>query len=125
MIENDDVFDALATRQRRALLVSLRDTEFQFIAPLSDSSGAVADAHEGFLREFLRSSREMDGVDKELLRFHHVDLPMLAKRGFIEWTEGVPTVTKGPRFDELLPLVELLDTRRQTDSPSDVILTTR
>lgn len=83
-LENDDVFDASAARPRRELLVRFRDIEPRYIAALSDSCGAVADPHKGFLREFPRSSREMGGADEELLRFHHVDLPTVATRGFLE-----------------------------------------
>lgn len=35
----------------------------------------------------------------------HVHLPKLADAGYIEWDRDAHTVVKGPRFDEIRPLM--------------------
>jgi len=45
-----------------------------------------------------------DGV----LRLHHVHLPKLEAAAFIEWNVDSQTITRGPRFDEIAPLLALL-----------------
>nr|WP_161493145.1 hypothetical protein [Natrarchaeobaculum aegyptiacum] len=42
------------------------------------------------------------------MRLHHAHLPKLDEAGFIEWNPDSKTITCGPRFDEIAPLVELL-----------------
>ncbi|WP_436927670.1 hypothetical protein [Halosimplex amylolyticum] len=48
----------------------------------------------------------------------HVHLPKLADYRFIEWNQGTHEVTKGPKFDEIRPLLELLDDR-EDELPAD------
>ena len=110
----DAVFDALAAGQRRQVLFGLLDHEPQHVAKLSDASREMADAHEAFLSQYLSDSRESTAVDKELLRTHFVHLPKLVEYGFAEWDRDTEIVTKGPRFDEIRPFLELLD-----DQPGD------
>jgi len=47
-----------------------------------------------------------------LLSMHHVHLPKLEDRGFVDANMDLLSVTRGPRFDEIKPLLELLDTNR-------------
>lgn len=50
----------------------------------------------------------------------HVHLPKLAGEGFVDWDRGADTVTRGANFDEIEPLLDLLDVRRQRlDSVGD------
>lgn len=115
--DTDAVFDALAAGQRRQVLVGLIDQP-QHVAKLSDASREMADAHEGFLGQYLSDSGESAAVDKELLRTHIVHLPKLVEYGFAEWDRDTMVVTKGPRFDEIRPFLELLDDRRDSRSPA-------
>lgn len=113
MIDNDDIFDALADSQRRQLLVGLLDRKSKHVPNLSGDSREMAGANETLLQAYLTSDREFAGVDRDLVRMHCVHLPELAESGFVEWDGDANVVTRGPRFDELKPLLELLDDHRE------------
>lgn len=88
----DDMVNALANVQRRKLMVALLEHN-----PQDDTPVVVAD-----------SESESDAV-KRLISMQHVHLPKLSDYGFIEWNEETHEVVKGPNFDEIRPLLELLD----------------
>ena len=96
----DDVFVALADRQRRRLLLALLESNPQ-------ADGSVASQTDG-------------GVDEldPALRMYHVHLPKLADYGFVEWDREAGEVTRGSRFAEIEPLLELLDDHR-AELPAD------
>lgn len=108
----DNAFDALADAHRRQLLVDLMDHNPQFVPQMTGVSKELADADEVLLANNLRRSREITDADTELLRLHHVHVPKLVEYGFVEWDEDNHDVIKGPRFDDIRPLLELLDDRR-------------
>ncbi|WP_246310395.1 DUF7344 domain-containing protein [Halorarum halophilum] len=97
----DDMIDALADVQRRKLLIALMEHN-----PQNDSPVAIAD-----------SDSEADAI-KRLVTMNHVHLPKLADYGFIEWDSESHQVTKGPNFDEIRPLLELLD-GHEDELPTD------
>ena len=88
----DDMVDALAAVQRRKLLVALLEHN-----PQNDAPDVIAD-----------SESESAAVER-LVSMRHVHLPKLADYGFIEWHEDTHEVLKGPNFDEIRPLLELLE----------------
>jgi predicted transcriptional regulator len=90
-ISFDEMVDALAAFQRRSLLVALVEHN-----PQDDTPVVIAD-----------SERESDAVER-LVSMQHVHLPKLADYGFIEWNKETHEVVKGPNFDEIRPLLELL-----------------
>ncbi|GAA5064720.1 hypothetical protein ACFFQF_17260 [Haladaptatus pallidirubidus] len=50
-----------------------------------------------------------DGGDQEhKIALHHVHLPRLEDHGIIVWNREAEAVTKGPQFDEIEPLLEVL-----------------
>ncbi|MFC6812487.1 hypothetical protein ACFQGT_14250 [Natrialbaceae archaeon GCM10025810] len=104
----DDVFDGLANSCRRQLLVELSTHNPHDVPKLPEMSQKIAEADEGLFQQHLSSSRVIPGVDEELLRLHYVHLPKLTDYGFIEWDRDAHVVTKGPRFDEMKPLLKLL-----------------
>lgn len=112
MIQNDDIFDAVVHVQRRRLLVDLLEEGPQSVTELSLKGREMVEANEAFLEQYLSGPRDIDGVDDDLLRLHHVHLPKLAGYGFVEWSPGAGLVAKGPRFDEVRPVLELLVDRR-------------
>lgn len=61
--------------------------------------------------EFTSEDFSVDGEDAERLKtaLYHNHLPQLHESGFIDWDSDTNTVTRGPRFDEIAPLVGLLD----------------
>lgn len=96
----DEVVDALAASQRRNLLVALLEGN------LRDDSPVVVDA---------------DSDDQAFERFvsmRHVHLPKLEEYGFIGWDEVSHEVTRGPTFEEIRPLLELLDDH-EDELPAD------
>ncbi|MBX0348351.1 DUF7344 domain-containing protein [Haloarcula pellucida] len=95
------MMDALADFQRRKLLVALLEHN-----PQDDAPVVIAD-----------SESESDAVDR-LVSMHHVHLPKLADYGFIEWNQDTHEVIKGPKFDEIRPLLELLD-NHEDELPAD------
>ncbi|WP_311173586.1 hypothetical protein [Halobellus ordinarius] len=93
--------DALANVQRRKLLIALLAHN-----PQDDSPVVLAESDE-----------EADAVER-LITMRHVHLPKLVDHGFIEWKEESREVIKGPKFDEIRPLLELLD-EHEDELPSD------
>ncbi|WP_311171405.1 DUF7344 domain-containing protein [Halobellus ordinarius] len=84
--------DALADVQRRKLLIALIDHN-----PQDDLPVVVAD-----------SESESDSVER-LITMQHVHLPKLDDYGFVEWNKDTHEVTRGSKFDEIKPLLELLE----------------
>lgn len=115
-VEDDDVFDALADGQRRQLLVDLLDTDLQRVSDLSDTSRELIKAHDALLEQCLSERLEIPGADVELIRKHRFHLPKLAAYGFVEWHPEDCLVTRGPRFDELKPVLKRIENQR-TDRP--------
>lgn len=88
---DDELFDALADDRRRQLLVDLLDD--------SPRDASVQAATPGAERE----------EQSERIRLQHIHLPKLADCGFVDWNQGSDSVTRGPRFDELRPFLELCE----------------
>lgn len=108
----DSAFDSLADAHRRRLLVDLLDHNPQHVPQLSGASRELADADTALLEAQLTGAREIPDADDRDLRLHCVHVPKLVEHGFVEWDQDDCDVTKGPRFDEIRPLLELLDDHR-------------
>jgi len=84
----DSMMDALGTRTRREVLLSLLgDTDEVSLATLE---------------------RRSDGKNGRI-RLHHVALPKLASAGYVEWNRGSGAVSEGPRFSQVEPLVRSVE----------------
>ncbi|AEH36310.1 DUF7344 domain-containing protein [Halopiger xanaduensis] len=90
----DRLFDALTDVHRRRLLFALIDHNPQDVSELPDVPWTLSES------EAVLTSK------------HHVHLPKLADYGLIEWERDEQIVTKGPRFDEIEPILQLLDDHR-------------
>ena len=86
----DDRLEAMGRLERRRLLLRLAGT------PPDDSPRI----------DFSGLKRDADDLDP-LVTMRHLHLPILEDRGFIRWDREDHWITKGPRFDELEPLLEL------------------
>ncbi|RQH03338.1 hypothetical protein [Natrarchaeobius oligotrophus] len=93
----DRLFDALADDQRRELLFALLKTDARSeTSPYSDSS-----------------PDETIVVSGDRLQRQHVHLPKLADYGFIEWEGDGNAVERGPQFEAIRPLLEVLHVHRE------------
>ncbi|MFC4451878.1 DUF7344 domain-containing protein [Halorussus aquaticus] len=52
---------------------------------------------------------DRNGVKTELRNVH---LPKLAEHGYIEWDAETQTIWRGPNFEEVAPLLRLVDDHR-------------
>lgn len=84
----DRVLEGLADRQRRVILAMLHRGE-----PVSESGLHV---------------REASSAERVASSLRQVHLPKLADAGFIEWDRETGDVEKGPRYDEIEPVLELM-----------------
>lgn len=50
-----------------------------------------------------------DNQDRHRIELVHNHLPKLDEAGFIEWDHEADRISRGARFDEIAPLVTLLD----------------
>ena len=91
----DGQLEAIAHAHRRHILLELLDENPQPAGP------AVLD-------------RQVNASNRENLRaaMHHVHLPKLEERGFVEWDQDANELTKGPKFEDVAPLLEVLDEHR-------------
>ena len=90
-ISFDSCLEALGHVERRQLLLALLDDT-------SDGSRTVA-----------LDQLDSAGDDERMrVSLHHVHLPKLSDMGFIDTGQHQRSVTAGPRFTEIQPLLELL-----------------
>lgn len=82
--------DALSNSLRRHVLTQLNDSNPRDVS------------------EFVEIEADPDGDGRPAIPIHHEYLPKLAETGFIEWDRGTDVVTRGPRFDEIAPLIDLM-----------------
>lgn len=76
---------------RRRLLVALHESTTDGSEPLVDP----------------------DLLEERALELHHTHLPRLADAGYVEWEISPLVVRRGPRFDEIAPLLDALDERSE------------
>jgi signal transduction histidine kinase len=94
----DDQFEVLSERRRRRILVGLeledrRLDPFVFV-PRRDSHDVDHDS--------------VSGDDLAQLRQRHITLPELDASGYVSWDRETNEVTRGPRFEEIRPLLRFL-----------------
>jgi hypothetical protein len=92
-IMDNDVSRALSHRQRRRKLLALLVSNPQDELPIY-----LVNPPDSHIERHLQS--------REMVSVH---LPLLDKLRFINWDVSQYEITKGPRFDELKPLLERLD----------------
>lgn len=98
----DRVLDALNHPYRRRLLVSLLEHNPQDDDDPQESSVDLGDA-------------SVIGIDEELVQMEmfHNHLPKLEELGYIRWDREAGTISKGPNWDEVEPLLQLLHKHRE------------
>ncbi len=63
---------------------------------------------ERTLSEELAAGRDVER-NRVRAQLRHVHLPKLVVTGYVEWNESTGEITRGPAFDELVPLLRVLD----------------
>ncbi|TMT77620.1 ArsR family transcriptional regulator [Haloterrigena sp. H1] len=84
----DELFSVLANAQRRRILNELLATSLQ-----TDGGEEILYPAEEFPEE-------------HQTELYHNHLPRLSEAGFIDWNQNTGSVTRGPRFNEISPLLE-------------------
>ncbi|WP_455429697.1 DUF7344 domain-containing protein [Natrinema altunense] len=92
MSNTDNFFRSVVNVQRRRLLVHMLSHNPE------DESKLYTDDIETSEMEAARLLTEMK----------HTHLPLLEDYGFIDWDRDTHEVTKGPEFDEIRPLLEMM-----------------
>jgi len=87
----DVQLDAVAVKQRRRLLFALLECD--------EGSEQFALVPDG---------GRFDPDEEFRLSMKHVHLPKLADLGYVDWDRESDTVTRGPQFDAVEPLLEVL-----------------
>ncbi len=85
----DQVFESLGNRRRRLVLLALKRGSVETEADV-----------------MVRGGNETASAEIEL---YHNHLPKLAEAGYIEWDPDTGEISEGPRFDEVEPLLELIE----------------
>lgn len=102
----DTMFEALASPHRRRVLLAVRE-------------GDDVRYEEEFATHSLASPR-LGEREPDILRLllYHSHLPRLADVGYVEWSPDEGVVRRGPHFDEIEPLLDLL-AEHEGELPSD------
>lgn len=85
----DRIFESLSSRHRRLVLILLKQ-------------GLVETQADVIVRG------EEDRTEREITLAHN-HLPTLEEAGYIEWDRDTGEISKGPRFDEIEPFLELIE----------------
>ena len=94
----DGAVEALGHRYRRRLLIALLEHNPQDDEDAQDAERALGTVSGADADEKL--------IETELV---HTHLPKLAELGYIRWDRAEGTISKGPEWDEIKPLIELLN----------------
>jgi len=101
-----ELFEILSHTYRRRILMAVAHHNPQDEDEITSES--VADDHE----------KDGDTLEQLQLHLHHAHLPKLADAGFIDWDSDSGTITRGPRFAEIEPLLRLMHDH-QDELPDD------
>lgn len=101
-VDLDQVFSALAHPTRRRILTAIMD-----------DNPRRQEAFEAV--EFRSDDATRETIEIEL---RHSHLPHLDEAGFVDWRRRTGEVTRGEAFEEIRPLLELMDDHRE-DLPGE------
>ncbi|QLH84934.1 hypothetical protein HZS54_07490 [Halosimplex pelagicum] len=96
------VFGLLADDRRRRLLLVLCEKESVSLPDAVRTRGDTARPSTGGDRDRSGSRR------RATVRLYHADLPKLAAADLIEWDRDAETVSRGSRFEEVEPMLDVL-----------------
>ena len=55
-------------------------------------------------------AEEVDPGEPIHVEYVRIHLPKLAEAGYIKWHDQTDEISQGPRFDEVVPFIELVQT---------------
>jgi len=87
------VFDALSHPYRRRILLLISEHN-----PRDEDEFSVVEL-----------ATEDDDLELLTTELYHAHLPKLSQSGYIEWDEDIHSIRRGPNFDEIAPLLRLID----------------
>jgi len=121
MNQTSACLDLLADDHRRDILFLLCDTESIQIPDglLPRSHAQPVDTHSHSSPESRQQSTEHDLHQLEV-QLHHTHLPKLENNGVIEWDQDTQTVSRGPHFDDIEPVLRLF-AANQDRFPDDLL----
>ncbi|WP_199722333.1 helix-turn-helix transcriptional regulator [Haloarcula sp. Atlit-120R] len=102
----NELFEILSHEYRRRILLAVAQQNPQDEDDIT--SEAVAEEH----------GDDGDALEHVKTGLHHVHLPKLADAGFIDWDRDSGTITRGPRLEEIEPLLKLMHDH-QDELPED------
>ncbi|ELY56720.1 hypothetical protein C491_11975 [Natronococcus amylolyticus DSM 10524] len=88
------MLDVLANKYRRRVLVALLEHN-----PQDDHNPQIPD-------DVTLGTGDLESL---MISMRHTHLPKLEEAGFIEWDRETNVVRKGPQFEEIRPLLELME----------------
>lgn len=89
----DQLYEALSAEPRRMIISSLLDEPEERRLPLPDAA---------------ESPNQSEDTETLRVQLHHHHLPLLAEAGYICWEKEPFVVQRGPRFNELGYILELV-----------------
>lgn len=92
--ELDKLFKALSNQTRRYILTSIAKNDPNSSSALAIDELGVATA---------------DQVDSQHTVLHHQHLPQLDEVKLIDWDQETGVVTRGPRFEDIEPFIDLVE----------------
>lgn len=98
----DQVFRSLSHTVRRRILTAL----------MSENPRTQATVET---MQFRPEGRQQERVSLDI---HHSHLPQLDQAGFVDWNPETGTVARGEKFEQIRPLLELMDEHRD-ELPDD------
>ena len=101
-----ELFGMLSNEYRRRVLTAVARDNPQDEDEITSNS--VATGH----------GEDADAIALLKRRLFHVHLPKLDQAGFVDWDRDSGLVTRGPRFEEIEPLLELMSNHRD-ELPND------
>ena len=95
----EKALSALANKYRRRLLVALVEHNPQ------DEVSVLEGVHTG-----------EKGRERLKAEMYHIHLPKLEESGLIQWDGETLTVSRGPQFEQVRPVLESIDTHSDPEA---------
>ena len=94
----DRILESMSHRHRRLILLLLKEETIETTDDVM--------------------ARGNSGLETSEIQLTHNHLPKLEDAGYLEWDWDTGEISKGPRFDEIEPLLELIENHAD-ELPSD------